>query len=215
MNTEKKYELTEETTFCRGHELHRIRALKDFGTVKKGDLGGFIENEENLSHDGSCWVGGRARVCGCAQVRDNARVTDHAEVFGHAEIFNDAVVCNNARVMDHVQVFDTAHVLGDSMAYGFAKIHGNVYFDGISVICGDGDISAPADFCTIRNFPSSGNITFFKTKSGDIHATGMIDYQSIDNIENMINNGQMENADMWRALIGFVKLRFVIVKLEK
>ena len=39
---EKKYELTDETVKGYGHTLHRIKALKDFGDVKKGDLGGFI-----------------------------------------------------------------------------------------------------------------------------------------------------------------------------
>ncbi|WP_330168907.1 MULTISPECIES: hypothetical protein [Bartonella] len=30
--------------------LKRIRALRDFGSVKKGDVGGFIEHESDLSH---------------------------------------------------------------------------------------------------------------------------------------------------------------------
>lgn len=37
----KKYKLTEETLEIDGHTLHRIVALRDFGEVKKGDLGGF------------------------------------------------------------------------------------------------------------------------------------------------------------------------------
>lgn len=45
----KKYELTNETKIFNGVELHRIKALKDFGDVKKGDLGGWLEKEENLS----------------------------------------------------------------------------------------------------------------------------------------------------------------------
>jgi hypothetical protein len=41
----KKYELTTE----KKNGLYRIRALKSFGDVKEGDLGGFIESEKNLS----------------------------------------------------------------------------------------------------------------------------------------------------------------------
>lgn len=60
---QKKYELTSETTtLLNGTVLHRIRALRDFGDVKAGDLGGFIEKESNLSHDGDAWVSGDARV---------------------------------------------------------------------------------------------------------------------------------------------------------
>ena len=42
----KKYELTNETKVISGVELHRIKALKDFGSVKKGDLGGWIDDME-------------------------------------------------------------------------------------------------------------------------------------------------------------------------
>ena len=64
METEIKYELTEETT----NGLHRIRALKDFANVKAGELGGWIESERNLSHEGNCWVSEDARVSGNAWV---------------------------------------------------------------------------------------------------------------------------------------------------
>lgn len=48
---DKKYELAKEDTktFTDGGTIYRIRALKDFGDVKAGDLGGYIEKEENLS----------------------------------------------------------------------------------------------------------------------------------------------------------------------
>lgn len=48
---EKKYILTEETKEVGGHILHKIQAVRDFGDVQKGDLGGWVESEENLSHD--------------------------------------------------------------------------------------------------------------------------------------------------------------------
>ena len=56
----RKYRLTEETMEWRGHTLHRIEALKDFGNVKAGDKGGWIEKEENLSQDGDAKVYGDA-----------------------------------------------------------------------------------------------------------------------------------------------------------
>ena len=64
----KKYELTDEIGYYFGRPLHRIRAVRDFGTVKAGDLGGFIESEQNLSHEGEAWVSGNARVYGNALV---------------------------------------------------------------------------------------------------------------------------------------------------
>ena len=52
----KKYELTSETKVINGLELHRIKAIKSFGSVEKGELGGWIESEKNLSQDGDAWV---------------------------------------------------------------------------------------------------------------------------------------------------------------
>ena len=77
----KKYELTNETkTLADGTVLHRIRALRDiprFG-VKAGELGGFVEGENNLSQDGDAWVSGDAKVFGDACVYGNACVSGSA-----------------------------------------------------------------------------------------------------------------------------------------
>lgn len=52
----KKFELTSDfITNAFGVKLFRIRALVEFGDVKAGDLGGFIEKEENLNQDGDAW----------------------------------------------------------------------------------------------------------------------------------------------------------------
>ena len=77
----RKYEFTDEKIFFTdirdfsSHAVHRIRAVRDFGTVKAGDLGGWLEKEENLSHDGEAWVGGEAQVTGAALVTGDALVT--------------------------------------------------------------------------------------------------------------------------------------------
>ncbi len=62
----KKYELTTDTKTFLGRKLFRIKALISFGDVKAGDLGGYVEKESNLSHDGNACVCGNARVCGNA-----------------------------------------------------------------------------------------------------------------------------------------------------
>ena len=84
----KKYELTEETVTVYGKTLYRIRAVRDFGSVKTGEFGGYIEKEENLSHFGNAWIYGDAWVYGDARVSGDARVFDNAWVYGNAEVFN-------------------------------------------------------------------------------------------------------------------------------
>ena len=91
----KKYEFTGETKeiklLFRTAVLHRIRATVSFGFVKIGDLGGWIEKEENLSHEGKAWVCGDAKVCGDAEVWGNAKVfsASHVLVIGAIGSRND------------------------------------------------------------------------------------------------------------------------------
>lgn len=72
---DKKYELVkEETKQIYDITLYRIRALKNFGAVKAGDLGGYIQSENNLSHGGNAWVYDNAQVCGYAQVCGDVKI---------------------------------------------------------------------------------------------------------------------------------------------
>ena len=83
----KKFKLTSEFIVdISGVKLFRIKALIEFGNVKAGDLGGYIEKEKNLSHMGNAWVSGNAQVSG------NAWVFGDAQVFGNAQVFGDARV---------------------------------------------------------------------------------------------------------------------------
>jgi carbonic anhydrase/acetyltransferase-like protein (isoleucine patch superfamily) len=115
---QKKYELIEETLYG----LYRIRALRDFGNVKAGDLGGWIKSEKNLSHEGTCWVSGGARVFGNALVSGGARVFGEALVSGGARVFGEALVSGGARVFDRAWVSGEARVFGEARVSGGAQV---------------------------------------------------------------------------------------------
>ena len=85
MNT--KYEFTGETKIVKGVTLHRIRALKSFGEIREGDIGGWIEAERNLSIYDTAWVFGQAQVYGNAFVAEGATVDDRAQIRGNASIY--------------------------------------------------------------------------------------------------------------------------------
>lgn len=90
MRKVKKFKLTSEFIVdISGVKLFRIKALIEFGNVKAGDLGGYIEKEENLSHMGNAWVSGNAQVSGDAQVFGDARVSGNAWVSGDARVSGD------------------------------------------------------------------------------------------------------------------------------
>lgn len=70
----KKYELlVEDTITFLGVQLFRIKALISFSGIEKGEFGGYIASEKNLSQSGNAWVYGNAWVS------DNARVSDNAD----------------------------------------------------------------------------------------------------------------------------------------
>ena len=83
----KKYELlVDDTITFFGVQLFRIKALISFSGIEKGEVGGYIASEKNLSQSGNAWVDGDARVYGDAWVYGNARVSGNAEVDGDARV---------------------------------------------------------------------------------------------------------------------------------
>lgn len=85
---EQKYVLTDETRIIENECIvHRIRAVRDIivdgkKIVSEGDLGGWVERADNLSHDDNAWVCDNAVVCGNALVYGNAKVSGNALVCG-------------------------------------------------------------------------------------------------------------------------------------
>ena len=108
-------------------ELYRVVALQDIvmrfpgrQTVKvadRGNRGGYVEGEWNLSLDGPAWVGDEAVVHGRATVSENAFVYGNAQVSGTAQIFGNALVFGNARVLDGAKVYDRAEIYGDAIVF--------------------------------------------------------------------------------------------------
>ena len=96
---EKKFELTDNFVInAFGIKLFQIKCTKAFKYANEGDLGGYVEKEDNLSQSGDAWVSGNAWVYGDAQVSGNAWVSGDAQVYGDARVSGDAQVYGNARV---------------------------------------------------------------------------------------------------------------------
>ena len=139
----KKYELTQNSIEIDNRTLYQIKALKDFSLIKKGDLGGYIEYEKNLSHDGNCWISGNAHVyenalvSGNTWVYGNARVFRNARVFDDAWIYDNAHVFGNAKVSGYVLVSENASVYGKAEVSGNARVSGNAWVSENARVSGD------------------------------------------------------------------------------
>ena len=183
MNAINKYKIRKDISKTLGYlTLYRIEALRNFGYVKKGDLGGWIEKEDNLSQSGTCWVydeaivfqdakvSGKARVCCHAKVSGYAIVTDNAVVCGNSEIYDYAIlqndvwinddahiygnarISNNAQIYNNVKVYDCAYIYGNVHLYNNVQIFDNVKVHGYVDILGNIKIGGNADIKSITDY---------------------------------------------------------------
>ena len=160
-----KYELTDETKEVDGKILYRIRALKDFrtwiGFIHKGDLGGFVESEFNLSQDGSCWISDNSVVFDNARIYDGAVVWGQSFIYGNARIFHNAKVYNSACqdsvwIYGHTRLEDSQcgrnsliygfTIIKDAVIYGYSRINGSSQVTG-SAVRGYAQITDNARVC--------------------------------------------------------------------
>ena len=189
----KKFELTNEFVTFLGKKLFRIKALISFGNVKEGELGGYVEKEENLSNDGNAWVYGDARVYGNAEVSGDARVYGNARVFGDAEVSGNARVFGNARVYGNAEVSGNARVFGDAEVSGNARVFGN------------------ADYATVQGFGSEYRATtFFRTKAGDIGVRCGCFYGTLEEFRAKVRetHGETKTAKEYLMVADLMEFRF-------
>ena len=126
----KKYEvLHNDYINHNGHILYRIKACIDIipqykehpscdsypypSKIKKGDVGGYIENENNLSHKGQCWVDetskvlGKSRVIGNAQIRHHSTVSGASVISGNTWLYN-SICSRSARLNDNIVAINSS-----------------------------------------------------------------------------------------------------------
>ena len=116
----EKYKLLKNDCRIYGDtEVYRIQALKDFGDIKKDELGGYVEDYKNLSHSGNCWIYDKSVVYRNGQILNNATVRENSTI-------------NDALIMDDVRISRYTYVSGDIILSGNAEIRiSPLFFWGI------------------------------------------------------------------------------------
>ena len=173
---EKKFELMKDSILeYDGKKFYRIKALRNFNDVKIGDIGGYVEKEKNLSHNGNCWLYDNARVIENGFVCDNATargfsvISNNAKLFGNAKMFDKSILLDFAKVYENAEIHDNAAVFDDSEVFGNAKAiqRSRIYND--AEICLNGLIKTNFDYVTMQNLGNRfGAFTFFKLEDGNI-----------------------------------------------
>lgn len=207
----KKYEFTNDVRFMpNGVVLRRIRAVRDIGPspswrhVRAGALGGYIHSEENLSHEGDCWVDEGSMVYEDASVKEDAIVRGEAVVRGEAIISGRAVVTNFAYVLENARVCDSASITGHSIIYGRGYVGGkawisdSVCIDGEACVMGDvgirghayikkGTIRDENQVLTVGGIGSRYDTTTFVCDNGKIYVKCGCFFGDICEFEDRVN----------------------------
>ena len=167
----EEYRLTDETIdFCDA-TLYRIEALRNFGSIKAGDKGGFVQSYHNLSQEGDCWIHGEAKVFGNASVYGKASVYGNASVFGNAKVYGNASVFGNAFVFDDAKVYGNDSMICDAAVCNKAEVFGNAKVYGNALVKGDAIIETDRDYIVFKNWWSSGRY-FIWTRSNNMWNVG-------------------------------------------
>lgn len=109
-----KYKIREDVskTFrCR--TIYRIEALRDFWDVKKGDLGGWVEKENNLSQEGNCWVYDDAYVIDDSMVMCNSKVCNNVIIGGKTKTTDNVIIKGKAIISANIILMDNVIIKSD------------------------------------------------------------------------------------------------------
>lgn len=121
----KKYEFTENEQEYQQTTFRQIRALVDIPlhNVKAGELGGWIEEELNLSHEGACWVEPESFVLRSARVSGDAGIRGKSIIDFRSRVTENAVVSNS--VVHGINLISGGCVISDSDIRGQCTIQSN------------------------------------------------------------------------------------------
>ena len=133
----KKFILTANTIDFYGIELYQIKALKDFNDVKAGDLGGYVEVEENLSHDGDCWIYDEAKALHDARALEDATMRDTAVASHNANLYGNSKMLDNSKMLGEAALFNNATMTDSSIAFDFSELSGNALISGGAILGGN------------------------------------------------------------------------------
>ena len=196
---EKKFELTDKFVFNTfGIKLFQIKCTKSFKYAKEGDLGGYVEKDENLDQESDAWVSGDAQVYG------DARVYDNAQVYGDARVYDDAQVYGDARVYGNAWVYGNAQVCGDAWVYGNAQVYG------------DADIENDNNHCGFDCFGSCNRHTHaYLTKDNKVEITCGCFRGSIEEFEKEVEKTHSGTIyeKQYKAIINVIKIKFGLTDL--
>ena len=207
---DNKYKLTDETIEFNGVKLYRIEALKDFSLVKKGDKGGFVQSEENLSQLGNCWIFNDSKAIGCSHVYQdavlsgNSIICDNAVARGFSWICYYSIVCEKSLITNNARIHRNSVVCGNSYVAGDARVTDFSRVEGMSEVTGNAEIrdaliKKSSDYIVFKNWWSSLR-HFTWTRSNNMWKVGCFYGTGKELIEKAYRDSELSGREYKRVV---------------
>lgn len=236
----KKYELVEDINApLRKNSFSlpktfRIRALRDipiprdiYGSmrylppVKKGDLGGFVQSENNLSQEGLCWIYDNSIVINSAIIADDASVMDNSLIMDNAKITGESVIkesiigqnakCDKYSLVFKSQISDNAYVsdharITNSKLYSKCKAYNNCTIEGSSLY----NLAEVFDRAHISNSTLLDKVKIYGCASiknssikhrAQIYESAIISNSKVENQAKVAENAKVKFSYLTRSII--------------
>ena len=199
---EKKYRLTDETNEIQlggsteKFKVYRIQALRELThfkrknpiTIHVGDLGGWVESERNLSHEGESWIADEAVAFMNGRVEDDAYVAGTAAVFGNSFVKNTASVRGDAEIFDRAVISDSGRIWGNGAVGGTASVSQEGCVHNHGRVMDEAKITGKGKVIQNGSVTGSARISDLATVGGSAHVGGITEIKG-----RVVING---NADL-------------------
>lgn len=155
---------------------YRVVAMKDFGNVRAGDIGGIVHSAKNLSQDGNCWIG-----VGVVIEDAHSRVAGDSVVLGCCTIRGGSRICGNVVIdskCNQIVIERKSSIDGD------VHITGECHFDCSSITrCGKVKIDSSRFVCSRLYYADTLTINDVTLDDVRVRGNSVIEHATLNKCE--------------------------------
>lgn len=200
-----RYELYGPETTVEGHVVRRIRVTNAFSDFEKGQIGGYVESEANLSQDenDTAWIHDDSIVCGNGIVQNHSRIEKHSFVVD-SQIDNGSCI-HNSRV-EESKIDDRSEVSNESTVK-----QSNVVFSHIAhnSIVEQSDLDS--SFVIRDSVVEQSRLETSEVEESQVYKSKMINHSVAKSGAAVINGTTLDNV----KVTGIVVIHKHLVELQK
>lgn len=147
--------IMDDSVTFKGEKAFRIEALRSFGDVKEGDLGGYVSDEKVISDSGDCWVYDNAIAVSGTRISEG--VTLHSKAVAWGSVLSGNVTVDGEAIVADSEVSGNCIITGKGFVTD-SKLTGDIYVQDSGAVSEseiDGSITV-ADSAVVDGVELSG-----------------------------------------------------------